>query len=136
MFTRKEAAKPAGDSDLVLRCSFCNKPQANVKQLIAGPEVFICNECVQVCNEILEDDARALAVQGVKERRSQYHDVQEGSLSVHDPALPVSGPAVRCALCRLPFAGKDGLLIPDRGVLCPGCIDAIEATLASTGEDS
>jgi ATP-dependent Clp protease ATP-binding subunit ClpX len=44
------------DSDDVLRCSFCNKSQNDVKKLIAGPTVFICDECVDVCNEIISDD--------------------------------------------------------------------------------
>lgn len=35
------------------RCSFCNKDQHDVAQLIAGPSVFICNECVEVCQEII-----------------------------------------------------------------------------------
>jgi len=37
-----------------LRRSFCNKSQADVPKLIAGPTVFICNECVEVCNDILQ----------------------------------------------------------------------------------
>jgi ATP-dependent Clp protease ATP-binding subunit ClpX len=44
------------DSEEVLRCSFCNKSQNDVKKLIAGPTVFICDECVDVCNEIISDD--------------------------------------------------------------------------------
>jgi ATP-dependent Clp protease ATP-binding subunit ClpX len=47
--------KKAGDSD-VLRCSFCNKDQNDVRKLIAGPTVFICDECVEVCNDIIADD--------------------------------------------------------------------------------
>jgi ATP-dependent Clp protease ATP-binding subunit ClpX len=39
-----------------LRCSFCNKSQNDVRKLIAGPTVFICDECVRVCNEIIDDD--------------------------------------------------------------------------------
>ena len=49
------------DSDDVLRCSFCNKSQNDVKKLIAGPTVFICDECVDVCNEIITDDMTAEA---------------------------------------------------------------------------
>ena len=45
----------------VLRCSFCNKTQNDVKKLIAGPTVFICDECVDVCNEIISDDLTAEA---------------------------------------------------------------------------
>ncbi len=44
------------DGDDVLHCSFCNKSQNDVKKLIAGPTVFICDECVDVCNEIISDD--------------------------------------------------------------------------------
>ncbi len=40
----------------ILRCSFCNKSQHEVRKLIAGPTVFICDECVDVCNEIIADD--------------------------------------------------------------------------------
>jgi ATP-dependent Clp protease ATP-binding subunit ClpX len=50
-------AKKNGDSD-VLRCSFCNKDQNDVRKLIAGPTVFICDECVEVCNDIIADDNR------------------------------------------------------------------------------
>lgn len=39
-----------------LKCSFCGKTQDQVKKLIAGPEVFICDECVELCNEILDEE--------------------------------------------------------------------------------
>jgi ATP-dependent Clp protease ATP-binding subunit ClpX len=42
----------------ILRCSFCNKDQNDVRKLIAGPTVFICDECVEVCNDIIADDNR------------------------------------------------------------------------------
>ncbi len=47
--------KKNGESE-VLRCSFCNKDQNDVRKLIAGPTVFICDECVEVCNDIIADD--------------------------------------------------------------------------------
>jgi ATP-dependent Clp protease ATP-binding subunit ClpX len=47
--------KKSGDAE-VLRCSFCNKDQNDVRKLIAGPTVFICDECVEVCNDIIADD--------------------------------------------------------------------------------
>ena len=49
--------KKTGDNE-VLRCSFCNKDQNDVRKLIAGPTVFICDECVDVCNDIIADDRR------------------------------------------------------------------------------
>lgn len=39
-----------------LRCSFCGKTQTEVRKLIAGPQVFICDECVGMCVEILQSD--------------------------------------------------------------------------------
>ena len=39
-----------------LHCSFCGKAQKEVKKLIAGPTVYICNECVDLCNEIIDDE--------------------------------------------------------------------------------
>ena len=47
------------DAEDVLHCSFCNKSQNDVTKLIAGPTVFICDECVDVCNEIICDDMTA-----------------------------------------------------------------------------
>ena len=49
--------KKSGETE-VLRCSFCNKDQNDVRKLIAGPTVFICDECVEVCNDIIADDNR------------------------------------------------------------------------------
>jgi ATP-dependent Clp protease ATP-binding subunit ClpX len=45
-------------SDDTLRCSFCGKSQNEVKKLIAGPTVYICNECIDICIEIISDDAQ------------------------------------------------------------------------------
>ncbi|MFN8092029.1 MAG: ATP-dependent Clp protease ATP-binding subunit ClpX [Vicinamibacteria bacterium] len=49
--------RTSGDGE-VLRCSFCNKDQNDVRKLIAGPTVFICDECVDVCNDIIADDRK------------------------------------------------------------------------------
>ena len=49
--------KKAGETEAI-RCSFCNKDQNDVRKLIAGPTVFICDECVEVCNDIIADDNR------------------------------------------------------------------------------
>jgi len=50
-------------------CSFCGKNQKEVKKLIAGPSVYICNECIKLCGEIIEDEEKELAVEpeGAKE---------------------------------------------------------------------
>ncbi len=47
------------DNKKKLKCSFCNKKQHEVKKLIAGPDVFICNECIDLCAEILREEHKA-----------------------------------------------------------------------------
>jgi ATP-dependent Clp protease ATP-binding subunit ClpX len=52
----------AAPSDKHLRCSFCGKSKESVKKFISGPNVYICNECISLCNEILaEEEGRAAA---------------------------------------------------------------------------
>ncbi|MCA9788294.1 MAG: ATP-dependent Clp protease ATP-binding subunit ClpX, partial [Cyanobacteria bacterium HKST-UBA05] len=46
----------AKSEDNRLKCSFCGKSQDQVKKLIAGPDVYICDECVDLCNEILDEE--------------------------------------------------------------------------------
>jgi len=53
-------------TDKNLRCSFCGKPKDSVKKFISGPSVYICNECISLCNEILaEEEEREQVEQGV-----------------------------------------------------------------------
>jgi ATP-dependent Clp protease ATP-binding subunit ClpX len=46
----------AKNDEKQLRCSFCGKPQDQVRRLIAGPNVYICNECIELCTEIIEEE--------------------------------------------------------------------------------
>lgn len=48
----------SGSGDKVLYCSFCGKRQHEVKKLIAGPSVFVCDECVDLCNDIIREEAQ------------------------------------------------------------------------------
>jgi ATP-dependent Clp protease ATP-binding subunit ClpX len=45
-----------GDSAELVKCSFCGKSQKQVKKLIAGPGVYVCNECIDLCNEIIDEE--------------------------------------------------------------------------------
>jgi len=60
----------SGSGDKLLYCSFCGKSQHEVRKLIAGPSVFVCDECVELCNDIIREE------------------VQEKSPSVHGSKLP------------------------------------------------
>jgi ATP-dependent Clp protease ATP-binding subunit ClpX len=61
------ADKKGGSSEKVLYCSFCGKSQHEVKKLIAGPSVFICDECIELCNDIIRDEVVAASA-GVKSK--------------------------------------------------------------------
>ena len=121
MFRRKRRQDAAVHSEEAPRCSFCNKA---VGKLIAGPSVYICEECVQVCNDIIGDGERFSAQQA-------QAPISDGGGHMHGPVVPVTAPAVRCALCRVRTPPEDGLFIPNRGMLCAGCLDEIEATIAA-----
>jgi len=53
------AEKKGNSTEKVLYCSFCGKSQHEVKKLIAGPSVFICDECIELCNDIVRDEVVA-----------------------------------------------------------------------------
>ncbi|MDD4885667.1 MAG: ATP-dependent Clp protease ATP-binding subunit ClpX [Thiomonas sp.] len=58
------AEKKSSSGEKTLYCSFCGKSQHEVKKLIAGPSVFICDECIDLCNEIIRDEVTATDASG------------------------------------------------------------------------
>ena len=66
------------DSQL-LQCSFCGKPQDQVQKLIAGPGIYICDECIHLCNEILLDEgiAKELLSEELDEKSFQIPDLED-----------------------------------------------------------
>jgi ATP-dependent Clp protease ATP-binding subunit ClpX len=68
-------SKKGGNGD-VLRCSFCNKSQRDVKKLIAGPTVYICDECVDICLDIIAED-RVLETQTPEAKLPKPKEIKE-----------------------------------------------------------
>ncbi|RZL03561.1 MAG: ATP-dependent Clp protease ATP-binding subunit ClpX [Rubrivivax sp.] len=62
--------KKGSSSEKILYCSFCGKSQHEVKKLIAGPSVFICDECIDLCNDIIRDEVAAEAEQTARPAKS------------------------------------------------------------------
>jgi ATP-dependent Clp protease ATP-binding subunit ClpX len=62
------AEKKGATGEKVLYCSFCGKSQHEVKKLIAGPSVFICDECIELCNDIIRDEAPTEGATGKSSR--------------------------------------------------------------------
>ena len=104
----------------ILRCSFCNKAQVEVGKLIAGPTVFICDECVQVCTDIIRAEKEASPTEVAPPAESHSSDATR---------------IVTCKLCSLPLPLEDALLISERGFLCPGCSGEVEVSLAQKREN-
>ena len=65
-----------GDGGELLKCSFCGKSQKQVKKLIAGPGVYICDECIDLCNEIIEEELAESSELGLDELLA-HHTGQE-----------------------------------------------------------
>ena len=116
MFGKKKALPAYAQRSL--SCSFCNKSQHQVKKLIAGPKVYICDECVDICLDVISKD------------RKDAHDTDR-----QDPSWPPAALA-SCALCCLPTSEREGLVVRERGVLCPGCVGEIQAAVTERQEDA
>ena len=56
------------ETDKKLFCSFCGKNQSEVKKLIAGPSVYICDECVSLCNDIIKEDLAEASQESTEEK--------------------------------------------------------------------
>jgi ATP-dependent Clp protease ATP-binding subunit ClpX len=77
-----------GDGGDLLKCSFCGKSQKQVKKLIAGPGVYICDECIDLCNEIIEEelvDAGDVKIDELH-KHSEIHDFLEAYVIGQDDA--------------------------------------------------
>jgi ATP-dependent Clp protease ATP-binding subunit ClpX len=102
------AAKSGGDSRNTLYCSFCGKSQHEVRKLIAGPTVFICDECVELCMDIIREENKTTLVKskdGVpspKEIRTVLDDYVIGQ----DRAKRILAVAVHNHYKRLSHGGK------------------------------
>ena len=58
--------RPDRDSEKLLYCSFCGKSQHEVKKLIAGPSVYVCDECVELCNDIISEELEEESSSAIK----------------------------------------------------------------------
>jgi ATP-dependent Clp protease ATP-binding subunit ClpX len=77
-----------GDGGDLLKCSFCGKSQKQVKKLIAGPGVYICDECIDLCNEIIEEELVDTGDVKLDElpKPSEIHDFLEAYVIGQDDA--------------------------------------------------
>ena len=69
--------KTTGDSEKLLYCSFCGKSQHEVKKLIAGPSVFICDECIDLCTDIIQEEIAKLPKEDGEAALPTPHEIRE-----------------------------------------------------------
>src|SRR5262245_11074700 len=115
-FWKRKPAHPPRQTP-VLRCSFCNKSQLETPKLIAGPRVYICSGCVDICNDILAEDRVV-------------------PLRPPPPPVPEGAQAVVCALCKMSVPLDFTVGVPDRGLLCRACTDAVTGASSGKGQPS
>jgi hypothetical protein len=95
----------------LLTCSFCGKNQNEVRKLIAGPSVHICNECVELCDDIVseevETDSGAEAKPEAGEKQSREDRL--------------------CGICTEPRETDELVFLPHAAYMCAGCLEEIQA---------
>ncbi len=143
MFSIRKGKHAEKETQAMPSCAFCGKSQADVRKLIAGPTVMICDSCVGACVDIIVDDAHTSepaeelrASQELQARlRAHRLNANPSASSVPDEAIPLWH--VRCALCRQIDPTENAFSIEGRGVLCEDCLAAAQATRvhSTTGDD-
>ena len=126
----------SGD-DKLLYCSFCGKSQHEVRKLIAGPSVFICDECVELCNDIIREEIQGGTSEGKKElpKPHQINASLDEYVIGQARAKKVLSVAVYSHYKRLELAGsaiKDDVEISKSNILLIGPTGSGKTLLAET----
>ncbi len=135
------AEKKGSSSEKTLYCSFCGKSQHEVKKLIAGPSVFICDECINLCNDIVRDEVAAEGKEGEKAKGNDLPTPAEIKAALdnyvigQDPAKRTLAVAVYNHYKRLAHkdkAGKDDVELAKSNILLIGPTGSGKTLLAQT----
>ena len=124
-------------SEKLLYCSFCGKSQHEVRKLIAGPSVFICDECIELCNDIIREESQT--EQGGKGTRSdlpvpqEIHGILDQYVIGQDQAKKILSVAVYNHYKRLKNLGKkDDIELAKSNILLIGPTGSGKTLLAQT----
>jgi len=136
-------------------CSFCGKSQDEVRKIIAGPAVYICDECINLCNDVMEVEAGTAAgsqrddpkysPEPTPATKSTIWSLKRWVRSRRDPMppMPDAGQDAKeiqskvCGLCGEPAPLADVFLVRDRWLMCPTCIEDVrKLILGETSEEA
>jgi ATP-dependent Clp protease ATP-binding subunit ClpX len=124
-----------GDDGKLLYCSFCGKSQHEVRKLIAGPSVFVCDECVELCNDIIREEMQEKSSGGGSRlpKPQEINDVLNEYVIGQERAKKVLSVAVYNHYKRLDAAGKkDGIELSKSNILLIGPTGSGKTLLAET----
>ncbi len=129
--------KDKGKGDKLLYCSFCGKSQHEVRKLIAGPSVFVCDECIELCNDIIREETLASDVIKPGERSSLPVPKEicarlDEYVIGQESAKKILSVAVYNHYKRLSNTGKDGVELSKSNILLIGPTGSGKTLLAQT----
>ncbi len=125
-----------GDDEKLLYCSFCGKSQNEVRKLIAGPSVYVCDECVDLCNDIIRDELSEENEGGQDERLPKPKEIKtelDSYVIGQDEAKKILAVAVYNHYKRLKSnTGKDNVELSKSNILLIGPTGSGKTLLAET----